>query len=419
MKESTYSGQSGWKITLGVVLLAQMLTAVGFSMIFPFLPLYVESLGSSTGISVELMAGLVYAAQGFTMMIASPLWGAVADRYGRKLMVLRAMFGGTVILALMGLVTSGEQLVLLRAVQGLVTGTVAANNALVASVVPRHRIGVSMGALQVGLWAGVAMGPLLGGAFADAYGYANAFFITAGALFIGGVLVYFGVNEKFTPAQSAEKAKRPGMLEQWRHVIAADGISLVFLLRFLAGTGRTMIVPIAPLFVAALLPAGAGNQNFIAGAVTAAASLTSTISGVALGYMGDRIGHRRVLIWCAVASVALYIPQSFVNEVWQLILLQGMVGFALGGLVSAPSALMAQYTEPGEEGAVYGLDNSVVAGSRAVAPLVGSSVALAFGLRGTFAATAILFVFVTIIAYSFLPKPKVAPGYPAAVSSGD
>lgn len=416
MKESTYSGRSGWQITLGVVLLAQMLTAIGFSMIFPFLPLYVESLGSSMGISIELMAGLVFSAQGITMMIASPLWGAVADRYGRKLMVLRAMFGGTVILGLMGLVTSGEQLILLRAVQGLVTGTVAANNALVASVVPRHRIGVAMGSLQVGLWAGVALGPLLGGAFADAYGYANAFFITAGALFVGGVLVYFGVKEEFTPVKVSEKSQRPGMLEQWRHVIAADGISLVFLLRFLAGTGRTMIVPIAPLFVAALLPVGAANQNFIAGAVTSAASLTSTVSGVALGYMGDRIGHRRVLVWCALAAVLLYLPQSLVNEVWQLILLQGLVGFALGGMVSAPSALMAQYTQPGEEGAVYGLDNSVVAGSRAIAPLVGSSVALAFGLRATFAATAVLFVFVTIIAYSFLPKPKIAPGYQPALS---
>ncbi len=418
MSESSNAGHPRWKMTLAVVLLAQMLTAVGFSMIFPFLPLYVESLGSSMGISVELMAGLVFAAQGFTMMLASPLWGAVADRYGRKLMVLRAMFGGTVILGLMGVVTSGEQLVLLRAVQGLVTGTVAANNALVASVVPRHRIGVSMGALQVGLWAGVALGPLLGGAFADAYGYANAFFITAGALFIGGVLVYFGVDEQFSPVQTSAAAERPGMLAQWRHVIGAEGISLVFLLRFLAGTGRTMIVPIAPLFVAALLPLGAGNQNFIAGAVTAAASLTSTLSGVALGYLGDRIGHRRVLIACAIGAVALYIPQAFVDRVWQLILLQGMVGFALGGLVAAPAALMAQYTEPGEEGAVYGLDNSVVAGSRAVAPLAGSMVALAFGLRGTFIATALLFVVVLVIAYAFLPNPKLAPNYrPASVQA--
>jgi len=418
MSESSYSGHQGWKITLAVMLLAQMLTAVGFSMIFPFLPLYVESLGSTTGMSVELMAGLVISAQGFTMMIASPLWGAVADRYGRKLMVMRAMFGGTIILALMGVVTNGEQLILLRAIQGLITGTVAANNALIASVVPRHRIGLAMGSLQVGLWAGVALGPLLGGAFADVYGYPNAFFITAAALFFSGVMVYFGVNERFTPVESDEATKRPGMMEQWKHVFSADGVSLIFLLRFLAGTARTMIAPIAPLFVAALLMDNTANQNLIAGAVISAASLTSTFSGVALGYMGDRIGHRRILIGCAIGAVLLYIPQAFVDGVWQLILLQGMAGFALGGLVSAPSALMAQYTQPGEEGAVYGLDNSVVAGSRAVAPMVGSTIALAFGLRGTFIASAILFGFVTVIAYSFLPKPKVAPAYrPAGIAA--
>ena len=90
---------------------AQLLTAVGFSVIFPFLSLYVTELGSRTALSVEFLAGAVFSAQAITMMIASPIWGAVADRYGRKLMVERAMFGGAVIMLLMGFVRSGEELV--------------------------------------------------------------------------------------------------------------------------------------------------------------------------------------------------------------------------------------------------------------------------------------------------------------------
>lgn len=406
MKQSTFLGLPRWQITLGVVFISQVLTAVGFSLVFPFLPLYVEHLGSTTGLSVEWMAGLVIAVQGVTMMIASPLWGAVADRYGRKLMVLRATFGGTIIMALMGMVTSGEQLILLRGIQGLVTGTVAANNALVASAAPRDKVGFAMGTLQVSLWGGVALGPLLGGVLADMFGFAMPFFITATALFLSGVLIYFGIEEEFEPQQISANKSKPSMFEQWQHVLSSNGVSLVYLMRFLAGVGRTMIIPIAPLFVVSLLNPEMVRQSIFAGAVMSVSSATSTISGIYLGRLGDNIGHRNVLIWSAAVVVLFYIPQPFVTNVWQLLALQGLAGLAMGGIISAPSALLARYTEPGEEGAVYGLDNSIVAGARAVAPLAGAGVAMIIGMRGTFAATAILFVVVWATALLYLPKDK-------------
>lgn len=407
MKQSTFFGRPKWQIVLAVVFISQVLNAVGFSLVFPFLPLYVKDLGSTTGLSVELMAGLVISAQGFTMMIASPLWGAVADRYGRKLMVMRATFGGAVIMALMGVVTSGEQLIFLRAMQGLVTGTVAANNALVAAAAPRDKVGFAMGTLQVGLWGGVALGPLMGGYLADTFGFAMPFYITGVALLFSGVLIYFGVDEEFEEQKIKTNAPQMSFVEQMQHVMGANGVSLVYMMRFLSSVGRSMIIPIAPLFVVALLPPEASSSIF-AGSVMAVSSATSTMSGVYLGRLGDRIGHKIVLIGAALGALAFYIPQVFVVNVWQLLLLQGLAGFAIGGLVSAPSALLARYTEPGEEGAVYGLDNSIVAGARAVAPLVGSMIALYFGLRGTFAATAVLFALVAITAYIYLPEEDAA-----------
>lgn len=420
MQESTLFGRPRWQIVLGIVFFSQLLNTVGFSLVFPFLPLYVEDLGSTFGLSVELMAGLVIGVQGFTMMIASPLWGAVSDRYGRKLMVLRATFGGTIIMALMGLVISGEQLILLRGVQGLITGTVAANNALVASAVPRHRVGFAMGTLQLGLWGGLAVGPLLGGVLADAFGFGMPFFITAGLLAFSGVLIYFGVDEQFEPKKRTTDEPQLTMVEQWQHVLTANGVSMILLMRFLAGIGRMLIIPIAPLFIVTLLPPESGAQNLSAGAVIAVSSMTSTFSGVYLGRLGDRIGHRTILIGSALGMVAFYIPQVFVTNVTQLLLLQALAGLALGGIVSAPSALLARYTDHGEEGTVYGLDNSIVAGARAVAPIVGSMVALVLGYRGTFATTALLFVVVTLVAYFFLPQDQVSkPKMKLATASGD
>jgi MFS transporter, DHA1 family, multidrug resistance protein len=406
MQSDATQGQSGWRVTLAVVLLAQFTSAVGFSMVFPFLPLYVNHLGSTMGMSVELAAGLVIGGQALTMAVAAPFWGVVADRYGRKLMVMRAMFGGAVLMGLMALVTSAEQLILLRMLQGVITGTVAANNAMAASVVPRDRIGFAMGALQVGQWAGVAAGPLLGGLLADAFGFAFPFYLTALLLFVAGVLVYFGIQEAVMPRRKKD-APQMSIMDQWKAVLTAEGVTPVYLLRFMSGVGRTMIIPIAPLFVVSLLPTEVAGQSIYAGLVMSVSSGAGTISGIYLGRLGDRIGHRIVLLGCAVMATVFYIPQVFVSSVEQLLLLQAITGLASGGLIAAPAALLAQYTRQGEEGVAYGFDNALFSGARAVAPMVGAGVAALGGLRATFAAAALLHLSVVFITHRLLPaKPK-------------
>jgi DHA1 family multidrug resistance protein-like MFS transporter len=400
---SSQAAATDWRRTLYVMFVAQLMTAVGFSSIFPFLPLYVEDLGTATSLSVELLAGLVFSGQAVTMAIASPFWGMLADRYGRKLMVERSMFGGAVILLLMAFVRSAEELVLLRTIQGLITGTLSAANALVAATTPRENTGYAMGLLQVSLGSGLALGPLIGGVVADLVGYYAAFYVTAALLFLSGLLVLFGVEEDFTPAEKQD-AGTSGFRESWRNILTAPGVAVTYALRFVVDLGRMMIVPIAPLFVAMLLGEG-GPVNTFTGLVVAAAAASTTISAIYLGRLGDRVGHRRILVICAFAAALLYLPQSFVATGWQLLALQALVGVALGGIIPAISALLARYTRAGEEGAVYGLDNSIMSAARAVAPLLGAGIALWFGLRATFAGTALVLLVAAGLAATRLPQP--------------
>jgi DHA1 family multidrug resistance protein-like MFS transporter len=387
---SVQTPATNWKRTLYIVFFAQMVAVAGFLVTVPFLPLYVEELGTNTNLSTEFLAGLTYSAQAFTMAIASPIWGALADRYGRKLMVERAMFGGTVILLLMGFVQSAEQLVLLRAVQGMITGTISAANALVAAQTPREHTGYAMGLLQVGMGIGVAVGPLIGGVIADAVGYAAAFYATAALLFIGGVLVWWGVEEHFEPPEAPETEAK-SLVAKWRHVLSTPGIPVTYGLRFLSQLGQMMIFPIAPLFILTLLPE-TGRINTFTGLVVGSASLATTVSAIYLGRLGDRVGHRRILITSALLAAFFYLPQSLVNAGWQLLVLQALVGVCMGGLLPSISALLARYSEPGEEGAVYGLEHSITSAARAAAPLLGAAVAAWFGLRATFVATAIIYL---------------------------
>lgn len=399
-----------WQRTLYIAFFAQLMTAVGFSSIFPFLPLYVQELGSTTGTSLELLAGLVFSGQAFTMMIASPFWGMLADRFGRKLMVERAMFGGSLILLGMAFARSAEELVLLRLIQGLITGTVSALNALVAASAPRERVGYAMGLLQSGLAGGVALGPLLGGTAADLLGYRAAFYGTASLLFLAGVLVWVGIRER-KPAPSEEIDESRGVLKLWRDVLSSQGVRVAYLMRFLTQLGRMMIIPVMPLFLVGLLAQdGMGlGVNAFTGLVIGIASATTTASAVYLGRLGDRIGHRRIVTICAALTAGLYALQSGVTAGWQLLVLQALVGIALGGVTPTVGALLAGYTRPGIEGTVYGLDNTIISGARAVAPLAGSAVALWLGLRAAFAATAVVFVLVSLLAAWRLPEPAPAP----------
>lgn len=385
----------------------QLASTAGFSSVFPFLPLYVAELGSSLGLGVEVLAGLVYSGQAFSMMISSPIWGNLADRLGRKLMIQRASFGGTVLLLLMAFVQSGEQLVLLRVAQGLVTGTIAANNALTAAVTPREHSGFAMGVLQMSMGIGIAIGPLMGGAIADLWGYRMAFYLTAALLFLAGLIVTFGIKE---PPQSENKGleKKNGFFDEWKTIFSTAGVSTTFLLRFFTQMGRMMVIAILAFFVEDLLT----NQNQInstVGLMMGITSATATISAIFLGKLGDRVGHRMVLIITTMLMGFLYLPQAFVTSVWQLTLLQALSGIALGGVIPSIAALLAVFTEPGHEGAAYGLDNSINAAGRAVAPLLGGLIASWFGLRATFTGTAILFFITTLIAFIWLPKISHLP----------
>lgn len=397
---------------------------MGFSIIFPFLPLYVEDLGTRTTISIEFWAGMVFSSQAITMMIAAPIWGAVADRFGRKLMVERATFGGVIIIFLMAFARSAEELVLMRAVQGLITGTISAASALVAAQTPRSHTGYAMGILQVGFWAGIAVGPLIGGVLADAFGFRLPFLITAGMLLVSGVMVHWGVREIFTPEERSVN-KRRGFVGEWRHVLSMNGVRETFTINFLGALSRSMITPVAPLYVTLLLTHGVSEaflfpvpdlfQGFFehaarvstyTGLIVGVASATATASAVYLGRLGDRLGHRTVVIGSALAGMLFYLPQGLVTEPWQLLLLQGLTGLASGGLVASGSALLVQYTQPGEEGAVYGLDSSISSGARAIAPLVGASLAVWLGLRLTFSVTMVMFGIVALMAMLMLPHTR-------------
>jgi len=393
-----------WQRTLYILVLVQFVSATGFSSTFSFQPLYIAELGTRTGLSIEFLSGLVFSAPAITQIIMSPFWGAIADRRGRKLMVERATFGGAAVIFLMTFVGSAEEFVLLRAVQGLITGVVAAMTALVAANVPRERAGYALGLLQVGLWGGISAGPLIGGLVADTFGYRSTFLITSGMLLISGVLAWRGVDEQFQP-RPRPVGRRYSFWAAWRQVLARPGIGSTYTADFMSQLGRFMLVPFLPFLVEDLM-SGREQVATVTGIVSAVSALTGTLAAVYLGRLGDRIGPRIILLYGALAAAVFHFPQGLVWAVWQLITLQAITGAILGGITPAISAALAHCTPSGEEGAVYGLENSIAATARAIAPLLGSALVVWVDLWGVFATAGIIFLLMAVIVFGWLPGKR-------------
>lgn len=378
-----------WRRTLYTLWVTQFIAVAGFSFVTPFIPYYIQELGVSDVRQVGIWAGLVTSAQAVSMALIAPVWGALADRYGRKLMVLRATFGGAVILALMGFVANVQQLMALRFVQGLFTGTVPATMALVAATAPKERSGMAMGSLQTAIYLGVSLGPLLGGVSGDALGYRPSFWVTGGLLFISGVLVALFVHEDFHPVAEAGRSKQGGYGAGLVLVLASGALLAAFAARILLRIGNGAINPILPLYVQTLLPAGA-QVGIVTGLIAGVSSLGSALGAPLIGSWSDRLGQRRLLIICAAAAGVFFVPQAFVNDPRWLIIWQLCSGFAVGGTLATLTALLARLTPEGRAGVVFGLDSSAMAVSNATGPLAGASVAALWGLRAPFFLTALM-----------------------------
>ncbi len=396
--------EGNWQRILWIMFIAQIISLIGFSSVFPFLPLYVHSLGTVTGMSESLCSALVYSGHAFTMMLLSPLWGTLADRYGRKIMVERAMFGGAVIVVLMAFVRSAEELVLLRVLQGAMSGVLGAASALVAASAPRERSGYAMGLMQVAMGIGLALGPVIGGILADLFNYQSVFFVTSALLLLAGIMVWLGVEEHFIQPDK-EKRKQTNIFQAWMKVLKTRGVGLLYLLRFINQAGRMMFMPILPLFILSLIH-NPDQVNSYTGMVIGLTSLATAVFSIFIGRIGDRGSHQPIVIFSLFGAGFAYILQSFAQNGYQFLIFQMLYGIGLGGVITAISALLAIYSEKGAEGTVYGLDSSVTSAARVIAPLICLGVSTLFGLRAVFAVAGIWYLIAAVLALFFLPRKE-------------
>jgi DHA1 family multidrug resistance protein-like MFS transporter len=376
------------------------MAGIGFSEVMPFLSLYVDSMGTFNRGQLSLYSGLAFAASYFVTALASPLWGKMADRTGRRLMLNRASLGMAIVFILMGLAMNVWQLIALRLLQGVFSGYISNANALIATQVPKRRSGQALGMLVTGNVSGALFGPLLGGTLASLFSYRMTFFIT-GFLFILVFLVTaIFVKEDFHPTAKTKMLNTKGVIGELTN---AKLVFWMFTTTMIIQAANNSIVPILSLYVRQIMN-NSPTTTFYSGIVAAVPGIATLFAAPLLGRIGDRIGTDRILIIGFILAIAVYIPMAFVTNVWQLIALRFVIGVANASMLPAVQTILAKNTPPQVTGRVFSWNQSFQAMGNVAGPMIGSFVSSAFDYAGVFISTALLVVInLTLVYHSTQP----------------
>ena len=376
-----------WKVNLISVWFGCFFTGLAISQILPFLPLYVAQLGVTSHEALSMWSGLTFSITFLISAIVSPMWGSLADRKGRKLMLLRASLGMAIAILLQAFATNVWQLLLLRGVMGLTSGYIPNAMALVASQVPRERSGWALSTLSTAQISGVIGGPLMGGFLADHLGLRTVFIITAMLLMVSFLVTLFLIKEGGRP--KVKKGERLSGKAVFSTLPYPALVISLFVTTMVIQLCNGSIGPILALFVQSLSPDTA-NIAFLSGLIAAVPGVSALLSAPRLGKLGDRIGTSRILLATLACAIMLFFAMSFVTSPLQLGILRFLLGFADGAMLPAVQTLLLKYSSEQVTGRIFGYNQSFMYLGNVAGPLMGASVSAMAGFRWVFAATAVV-----------------------------
>jgi len=377
-----------WVRSFNALWIAQLFAIIGFSTSNPIIPLYLAELGIRDPAALNWWTGAINGISSLALAVFAPMWGALADNYGRKIMLLRAMIGGSIIIGLLAVTNSPWQVLFLKTLQGCITGTIAAATVLTASIVPASQVGYRLGLIQMAVFIGNSLGPMLGGMITDLAGARVNFLATAVLLAVSAFIVLKNVKEEFIPVPKTKSIFRNAIPDF--SILASNRelfplMVVIFFIQF----SNSVAGPIIPLVVLNMTSVMEGVGS-LSGLIIGVASIGGALGSVLAGKISGKLGYGKVLLFCIAGAFLFYLPQGFATEPWQLVLLRFVSGFFMGGTMPTANALIAFKAERKKQGAIYGLASAMSSGGNAIGPAFGALAATMIGYPAVFFTTTIL-----------------------------
>ncbi len=373
-----------WRRNMYVCLFGSFTNVTAMTLLLPFLPIYVEHLGVKSHAAIVQWSGIAYGVSFLGAGVLAPVWGRFADMYGRKLILMRASLAMAICMSLIGVSQNIWQLVALRLLAGLLGGYASGAVVLVATQTPKERAAWALGTLSTGTMAGTLLGPLIGGVLPGLIGLRETFFLTGAAIFVAFIATCLLIHED--PASIPGRARRVAgawsMIPDRRPIVAMLVTAMLLMLAAMS------IEPIITVYVAQLVPEE--SVVFTAGLVMAASAVGSVLAAPKLGRLADRVGPWNLVIGSLVVCGVLLVPQAFVTNAWQLIVLRFLMGMSLAGLLPSINATIRHNVPAGGAGMILGYSTSAQYAGQVLGPLAGGFAGGHFGMRSVFLATTVI-----------------------------
>ncbi len=392
-----------WQKNMRALWFGNFATGAGASMSLPFLPLFISEMGNFPKWQLTLYSGAAFAITFLAQAIVSPMWGNLADRTGRKPMLLRASIGMTISATLTGFSPNVWVLIAIRGIQGLFSGYVNNAYALVASEVPMEKSGKTMGSMTTGAVGGQLIGPILGGYLAGMFGYQIPFFVFGFMMFCAALITMFFVKEDFKPIPHKNKNsfKDAFINIDHRRVVFA-----MFASSLLIQSATNSINPIISLFVKQLMD-NHGNVALVSGVIAALPGVATLFAAPRLGALGDRVGPQKVLLYGLAFSGIVFFPMFFVHSVWLLGILRFLIGIADAALLPVVQTVLTLESPANVTSRIFSYYQSSQAFGSVVGPMLGSLVAGIMDYRHIFLMTTILVIVNFVMVRSAYKKDNV------------
>lgn len=382
-----------WVVTLTILVASAFLMDMSFTMITPFLPVYLSSELGAKDSEVDMWSGAVFAVTFFVSGLLGPVWGVLADRKSRKLMALRASIGLTISYALCGIVQTPMQLFAARFFQGLCAGLYPALLALLAASIPARKTGLSMGLMQGGMTVGAVVGPFVGGVLADYFGMRESFFVASVALGLISLLIGFCIKEK---PRTVKVTSRNWF--DWS-VLRQPAIFKMLIACAVIHASLFSAQPILPLYIAQL-QGSMDNIMMLSGTIFSVCAISIMIASPILGAAGQRFGFLKVLS-CSLFFAGLLISAQVLGRtpfefgVWRFI-----AGFAIAGLIPLVNSIISTECPPDKKGEVFGFNFLTGHAGMALGPFAAGALSGWFGYQAVIVASGlILFPLIVYLNY--------------------
>lgn len=386
--------QIDWKRNLYIAWAGCFFTGASFSLVMPFIPVYIEQLGAPTD-QVEFYAGLAISVTALASALVAPIWGSLADRKGRKLMMVRAAAGMTFTMGALAFVPNVFWLLVMRFMTGVLSGYVPNATAMIASQAPPEKNGWAIGTLATGTVAGSLIAPMIGGYLAEHVGMENVFIITGTVLLITTILTIIFVKEDFTPIQKKDAIPAKDLMKMIKKPSILYGL---FATTLILQLGVTSITPILTLYIREL-GGDADNILFVSGMIVSVAGVSAFISSPFLGKIGDRYGNQNVLMGGLVLFLVCILPMAFVETPFQLGVLRFLMGFSTGALMPSINAIISKISPKEGVSRIFSYNQMFQNFGQVLGPLVGSTIAAGFGYSSVFIGTAGFIVINIILSF--------------------